>query len=45
MTGEPEKNVEECLQEALARAENQEAKYWIRTALQKLVVDEDLEDR
>ena len=44
MTGEPEKTVEECLEEALDRAENQETKYWIRTALQKLVVDEDLDD-
>ncbi|MGB9986786.1 hypothetical protein [Salarchaeum japonicum] len=32
-------SVEECLENALDYAENDEAGYWIRIALQRLVVD------
>jgi hypothetical protein len=44
MTSEEEKTIEELLDEALAHAENEQARYWIRTALQRLVADRTIED-
>lgn len=36
-------SVRDCLLEALESAENEETLYWIRTALQLLEADEELE--
>lgn len=44
MTSEEDKTIEEILDEALAHAENEQARYWIRTALQRLVADRTIED-
>jgi hypothetical protein len=44
MANEEEKTVEEILDEALEHAENEQARYWIRTALQRLVADRTIED-
>jgi hypothetical protein len=44
MTNNEEETIEEILDEALAHAENEQARYWIRTALQRLVTDRTVED-
>jgi hypothetical protein len=44
MTSDGPESIQEVLEAALDHAENEQARYWIRTALQRLVADETLED-
>lgn len=44
MDDESSETVEECLENALNTAEHRDTIYWIRTALQKLVVDAEFEE-